>query len=53
VDAETGFWLLIGIMSIPLALKFCMGAFMWWFWRVYDRALAEGKVKFTYDDAEE
>ena len=53
MDNETRFWIVIGFMAVPLVLKFCMGVFHWWFWRVFDRALAEGKVKFTYEDAEE
>lgn len=52
-DNETRFWLVMALMAIPLFLKFFAGVFLWWFWRVYDRLLAEGKVKFTYGDAEE
>jgi hypothetical protein len=53
MDNETRFWIVIALMAIPLVLKFGMGVFLWGFWRVFDRALAEGRVKFTYTDAEE
>lgn len=53
MDNETRFWIVMFLMAIPLGLRFCMGIFLYWFWSVYDRALAEGRVKFTYVDAEE
>ena len=53
MDNETRLWIVLAIMAVPLVLKFSMWIFLRWFWSVFDRALAEGRVKFTYDDAEE